>query len=336
MKNLIRLLAILLIPALALTSCKDDNNNPDLQEFETLTAYMAQNNLDLSNVLDGWVKAATTDIVDPADNSIPGFYVMDIRSAEDFELGHIPGAKNVAAANALEAAEAANGQKILVVCYTGQTAARVTGLLRLMKYEAYSLKWGMAGWNPFFEAKWATNAGDYDSPNWLTTGEPTPKKEFGEPTLNTGEANGADILEARVKAALQRTPDATAWGVKKDAVLSNPGDYFINNMWPIASWDEFGYIAGAYRLNEDLSLTGLKYVDPNATVVTYCYTGQTSAIINAWMEVLGYNVKSLMFGANSIVHSGLVNSDVDSAKKKSWQGAGSGSTNNFLYATGPN
>lgn len=334
MKNLIRLLAILLIPALALTSCKDDNNNPDLQEFETLTAYMAQNNLDLSNVLDGWVKAATTDLVDPVTNAIPGYYVMDIRSAEDFELGHIPGAVNVAVADALTVAETA-GQPILVVCYTGQTAARITGLLRLMKYEAYSLKWGMAGWNPFFEenkAKWSANAVDFDSPNWVLAGDPTPKAEFGEPSFATGEKDGAAILRARVQLALQNT----AWGVSKTDVLANPASYFINNMWPVASWDAFGHISGAYRLNEDLSLAGLKYVDPSKTVVTYCYTGQTSAIINSWMEVLGYNAKSLMFGANSIVHSKLVGSDVDSAKKKSWQGEGAGSSYNYLYATGPN
>ena len=320
-----------MIPVLALTSCKEDNNNPGLQEFETLTSYMAQNDLDLSNVLDGWVKAATTDIVDPADNSIPGFFVMDIRSSDQFELGHIPGAVNVAVADALTVAETA-GKPILVVCYTGQTAARVTGLLRLMNHEAYSLKWGMAGWNPYFEDKWISNAGDFDTPNWVLTGDPTPKAEFGEPIINTGETTGAEILRARVMAALQNT----SWGISKTDVLGNPGNYFLNNMWPITSWDEFGHISGAYRLNEDLSIAGLRYLNPDKEIVTYCYTGQTSSIISAWLDVLGYKSRSLLFGANGIVHSKMVNSDVDSAKKKSWQGEGSGSGNSFQYATGPN
>ena len=330
MKNLIKLFVILLIPALALTSCKDDNNDPVLQEFETLTTYMAQNNLDLSNVLDGWVKAANIGLVSETDFSIPGYFVMDIRAQEHFEAGHIKGAVNVAVPDALTVA-ATTTEPILVVCYTGQTAARVTGLLRLMGYDAYSMKWGMSGWHSDFNSKWASNAGDFSSPNWVFTGDPVPNKEFGEPSINTGAPTGLAILESRVRTALQNT----SWGISKTDVLENPANYFLNNMWPITSWDEFGHITGAYRLNEDLSLAGLKYVDPDATVVTYCYTGQTSAIISSWLEVLGYDARSLVFGANSIVHSKLVVSDTDNAKKKSWQGEGSASTNMFEYVTGP-
>jgi hypothetical protein len=38
-----------------------------------------------------------------------------------------------------------------------------------------------------------------------------------------------------------------------------------------------------------------------------------------------------MFGANGIVHSKLVASDVGGGKKKSWHGEGSGSECNFGY-----
>lgn len=49
---------------------------------------------------------------------------MDIRSAVDFDNGHIKGAVNVPLANILTAAPNAGTKPILVVCYTGQTAAR--------------------------------------------------------------------------------------------------------------------------------------------------------------------------------------------------------------------
>jgi len=75
----------------------------------------------------------------------------------------------------------------------------------------------------------------------------------------------------------------------------------------------------------------VKYLDPGQTIVTYCYTGQTSAITTLWLDVLGYNGRSLMFGVNGINHSGMKGSMVGSANKKSWHGEGSASELNFGY-----
>ena len=120
--------------------------------------------------------------------------------------------------------------------------------------------------------------------------------------------------------------------------ISTPGYSYIDFLIPgiIVQNIAFGGFVTAVGLNEDLSIAGLRYLNPDKEIVTYCYTGQTSSIISAWLDVLGYKSRSLLFGANGIVHSKMVNSDVDSAKKKSWQGEGSGSGNSFQYATGPN
>jgi hypothetical protein len=37
----------------------------------------------------------------------------------------------------------------------------------------------------------------------------------------------------------------------------------------------------------------------------YCFTGQTSSFITAWLQVLGYNAKSILFGVNSLSHTAL-------------------------------
>lgn len=326
MKNFIKFLFILMVPVILFTNCKDDDPEPTVSEYETLTQYMQQNDLDLSNILDGWVKAATAVNVDPVDFSVPDYFVIDLRSEEDFNIGHIKDAVNTSLATVLDVAPDANGKPILMVCYTGQTAARATAALRLMGYEAYTMKWGMCGWHDDLAGKWKANAGDFDSPNWLTTGEPPVAQEFSFPNINTGETDGAAILEARVRQML--TMD---WTLSKDVVLGSPGDYFINNYWPIESWNEYGHINGAYRISEDLGLAGLKYLDPSKVVVSYCYTGQTSAILTGWLDVLGYDGRSIMFGANGIVHSKLVASDVGGGKKKSWHGEGSASECNFGY-----
>ncbi len=326
MKNLIKWFVILLVPVMFLGSCKDDPVTPEQSEFEVLTQYMAQNDLDLPTILSGWVKSSAGVNVNTTDYSVPDFFVIDLRSQADFDAGHIKDAHIATLANVLDVAAQANGKKILVACYTGQTAARATAALRLMKFEAYALKWGMSGWHDDLAGKWKSNAVDFSSPNWVTTGEPPVKAEFGAPNFTTGETEGAAILRERVKAMLTKD-----WTVGKDAVLGNPGNYFINNYWPIESWNAFGHINGANRIYEDLNLSGLKYLDPSKIILTYCYTGQTSGIITGWLDVLGYNGRSMLFGANGIVYNKLKVSTVDDAKKKSWHGEGAGSQSNLGY-----
>jgi rhodanese-related sulfurtransferase len=46
-------------------------------------------------------------------------------------------------------------------------------------------------------------------------------------------------------------------------------------------------------------------LDPSKEVVTYCWTGQTSSMITAYLSVLGYNTVSLKFGANGMIYDDL-------------------------------
>ncbi len=326
MKNAVKfLLALAIIPLLTMMSCKEEATET---EFQKLTTYMAQNNLDLSDVLDGWVISGGGLTVDAADYTVADYTILDIRSADAFNTGHIKDAINVPLSGILDKAEElGKDKKFLIVCYSGQTAARATGLLRLLGYDVKSLKWGMSGWHEDFAGPWNSNAGDYDSPNWVTTGTPPAYASFDDPKFSTGEVNGEDILRARVQAVL--TSD---WTASKADVLDNPGNYFINNKWSLTSWDAYGHISGAYRIDEDLNLDGIGYLDPVTPMVTYCYTGQTSSITTAWLQVLGFdNARSLSFGANGIVHSAMVNTSV---KAKCWKGEGSGSEMNFGYYDG--
>ena len=128
MKKLISyFLVVMLIPAFVLTGCKDDPAPaPAVGDFNTLSTYMINNNLDLPALLNGWVidaKLNTLDggIVDSADGySIPDWTVFDIRSAEHFALGHIKGSVNITLGNIVQEANAINNNdaKILVVCFS--------------------------------------------------------------------------------------------------------------------------------------------------------------------------------------------------------------------------
>jgi rhodanese-related sulfurtransferase len=325
MKKVISLLLVMaFVPMLLTTGCKKEKVKTD---FEILTEYAGLNNLDLSNILDGWVIPASKLNVDPNDFSVTGYYIMDFRKAGDFDKGHIKDAHNVSMGNLLTEAKNAGGTPILCVCYTGQKAARATGLLRMSGYTAKSMKWGMAGWHADFAGKWDANATDYDSPNWITSGDPASVSEFSTPDFSTGKSEAADMLADRINKAIANS----TWTISKTDVLGNPENYFVNNFWPPESWNEYGHVKGAYRIS-DLKLESLKNLNPDETIVTYCYTGQTSSIVTSWLNVMGYDkAKSLLFGANGIVHSKLLNGSSGKAPAKSWKGTGSSSTNNLGY-----
>jgi rhodanese-related sulfurtransferase len=75
--------------------------------------------------------------------------IVDVRAAEDYAAGHIPGAVNMSAKEMFSAANLAKlpaDKQIVSYCYSGQTASQVTGALRLLGYDAYNMQFGMASW----------------------------------------------------------------------------------------------------------------------------------------------------------------------------------------------
>ncbi|WP_372645225.1 rhodanese-like domain-containing protein [Ancylomarina sp.] len=294
MKKFTKFLVILaLLPMLFLSSCKEDDDatGADNPAFEALQTYLVDNQMDLNQII------STTENGKFATKTLTDKYIIDIRSAADFATGHLEGAVNSTLANILETAKAANNP-ILVVCYTGQTAARAVVALRLSGFpKAALLKWGMSGQGN--TGPWDSNIGDAakDHANW-TSDAPVNPSTYPAPVLYTTATEGAAILKERVQAMLENT----AWSVKNPDVLATPANYQINNYFSEGDWNAFGHFKGAHRLNP-LTVNGSQVfnLDPNQTIVTYCYTGQTSSIITAYLHVLGYDkAKSLLFGMNGL------------------------------------
>jgi rhodanese-related sulfurtransferase len=56
-----------------------------------------------------------------------------------------------------------------------------------------------------------------------------------------------------------------------------------------------------YTPKADLKMsTFLKTLSTEKPVVVYCYTGQTSSHVAAFLRVVGYDAKSLLYGANGM------------------------------------
>jgi len=49
----------------------------------------------------------------------------------------------------------------------------------------------------------------------------------------------------------------------------------------------------------------LKYLPTDKQIIVYCWTGQTSSQITAYLNMLGYEAYSLKFGSNNLFYSNM-------------------------------
>lgn len=314
MKNTKFLLLSLLVAFLFITSCSkdDEETTPQVNESEVLVNYLESTNSPLGK---DFVNTDMPTIMPAVDvftlNATGQVYIIDIRSAADFATGHIANAHNVALGDILthiEGVDLSSYTKVAIVCYTGQTAGFAASLLRILGYDnVYSMKWGMCSWNEEFATKWNTAAANGNAFSTQFVSTSTAKGAQGNlPSLSTGKTTGQDILEARIDAVLEEGFSAAA--VSNTAVFTDLNNYYIVNYWPAVHYTDLGHIPGAmqYTPKETIKLSAdLKTLPTDKAVVVYCYTGQNSAFLTAYLRVLGYDAKSLLYGANGMIYDNL-------------------------------
>ncbi len=292
------------------TGCQKDPI--PVNESQVLVEYLESAN---SPLMKDYVNTDMPSIIAASEvktlNEAGQVYIIDIRSAADFATGHIANAHNVALADVLthvKSLDLTPYTKVAVVCYTGQTAGFAALLLRIMGYDkVFSMKWGMCSWHADFAGKWNTaiaNGNAYAS-QFVTTA--TAKGPAGElPELTTGKTTGQEILEARVAAVL--TEGFTPASITAQAVFGNLTGNYIVNYWPVAHYD-ISHIPGAMQYEPKASIklaADLKTLPTDKPVVVYCYSGQTSAFMAAYLRLLGYDAKSLLFGCNGMIYDIMV------------------------------
>jgi rhodanese-related sulfurtransferase len=308
LKPLLLLFSFILL--IASVSCSNDDDPKPINEAQILAQYLESADSPLAK---DYVSTDLPAIITASDvnsmNLLGTVYIIDIRSAADFDNGHIANAVNVPAADILthvESMDLSGYDKIAIVCYTGQTASWAATILRLMGYEkAYSMMFGMSAWNSAFSNKWGDKVNNTYATQFTT--DVTEKNTPGEyPELNTGFSTGQEILEARIQTIL--TEGFGECGTTNQTVFGNLNGHYIINYWAESDYSEIGHIPGAIQYTPKQSLnTGadLLTLPTDQKVVVYCWTGQTSAAIATYLRILGYDAKSLLFGANGMIYNEL-------------------------------
>jgi len=305
-----RLFLLIAIPAMLFSGCKKE---ADENKYEILVDYLKAQSLDLPVVHapvdgQGWAVSAAT-----LNTNIADYYIIDLRAANDFNAGRINGAVNTTLENVLTEAAKAGNKRIILVCYSGQVAAYAVAACRLSGFpKTFFLKWGMSAWTSTRDV-WTPKIGNIAinpaHTNWSIYSESpasfAANVDYGKtPVVTSPSDDGAVILKERVAAVLKEG----AKFVQPSEVLTNPGNYFVNNYWTVANvtGNGNGHVKGAFRINPlTLVANEFKFLNPDRKIVNYCWTGQTSAAVTFYLRVLGYDAFGMQWGANALNNSQL-------------------------------
>ena len=317
------LIAIFTATFILETSSVIAQDSVEKTEFELLVEYLEANGNFINSEMAPAIILAP-EIKENVKNK--KYLVLDIRSEDWYAYGHIQNAENVEGPELLNYFETkitpANFDKITIVCYSGQSAAYYAGLLRLAGYNnVYNLKWGMSSWaDEFATNMWKKNSTDAFADKLETTANPLPEKS-NAPTIATGKIEGKDILKARLKDAFAKP--YKDFIVKPEVVFENPSDYYTVNYVNEEKYN-FGHVPGAVRYQPNTSLssaTDLYTIPADKKVLINCETGQSAAYAVAYLQILGYDVYNLGYGANSYMNTNL--------NSKGWNGFSAKEIHNY-------
>ena len=316
MKKTVQFLALFFMITSIFSSYKSTAQNSDknsLSEVELLVQYLETN----GNFIN--TNAPALILADEIKENLKNkkYLVIDIRSEGWFDYGHIKNATNVKGPELLNYFQNSitpyEFNKITVVCYSGQSAAYYTSLLRLYGYNnVYSMKWGMSSWaSEFAENVWVKNSKSELESELEKIANPIPDM-VAYPKLTTGKIEALAILKTRIVEAFAKP--YKEFIIKAPIAFENPSDYYVVNYVNEDRYN-FGHLKGAVQYQPKTSLlstTNLFTLPIDKKVLISCDSGQSAAYVVAYLQILGYNVGNLAYGANSFMNSTLV--------EKGWNG----------------
>jgi rhodanese-related sulfurtransferase len=267
------------------------------------TSAFAQSQVltDADSYFGGGTKNISADVLydnlnDGDDSNNP--YIISVRSKEDYDKGHIPGAvwmdpKTMFTTDNL--ATIPMDKQVVVYCYTGQTASQVTSALNMIGYDAYNLLFGFGAWNS------DPNAGSiiFDETkmgnDYPTTTDPTVMLMIAYPPATPLASTSQPAANAYFSGGTKNISASDLYDNLNDGDTSN--DPTVISVRSEEDYNK-GHIPGAIWLDVKTMFgpDGLVQVNPDKPVVVYCYTGQTASQVTSALNMLGYDASNLLFG----------------------------------------
>ncbi|TVQ90795.1 MAG: hypothetical protein EA393_05350 [Bacteroidetes bacterium] len=299
---------ILLLAAAVFIACSgretQTEHTAEINEAEILLHYLEENG-DIVNHPDIPYFINAQEIHENLNGS--NYHVIDVRSPREFRRGHIAHAVNVQPENILDyfenRIEPNSFEKITIVCNNAHLSGYVTAILRMLGYDnIYNMRFGMSSWHDDIARRfWYANISDDLLGKLETT--PHPKNEPGQlPVVSTGKTAGYEILRARAQKALEIQWEDIS--IDYLDILEGVEDYYVINYWPQVLYDA-GHLPGAIQYNPKKAFHSdedILTLPVDRPLVVYCFTGQNAAYANAYLALLGYEFRSLDYGANSFIH----------------------------------
>lgn len=232
------------------------------------------------------------------------FQLIDLRAPEHYANGHIEGAINIPLETIVEDAALAQidpDKTVILIDYDGSASTAVHMFLTQLEHEVLTLRFGMSGWttDPAIASADGSPVWNGKGKNYPMTTDPfTAEAAFEVPKLSTGAKDAREAIINGAKAYFAAGgPTVTTVDEFKKIVDAKDPKYQIVAL--VAPEDyEKGHPAGAINIprGKVAKAESLKMLDPEKTVVLYCYQGHNSGMVQMFLKQLGYDTVSLHHG----------------------------------------
>ena len=259
-------------------------------------------------------------------NNLNSYVILDIRSNTDYANGHITNSINIGNKQLYHYIDSVKiidiNRQIVIVCNDGQASAYYTCLLRLAGFiDIYSLKYGLASWNVFFATNWLNaieTVGNYS--NYTNVNFPKPgASALPELSIPGSMTSNKDIAVYRVKEILKEGFSQSQFA--RNLNLENQDSSFnicygierlyIEPPLQFGAGHAYGVLwFNSEPFHEFRSTKNLQNIPNKFPILIYCTDGQLSACIAAYLRVLGYDAKFLLFGANQLFYYRMLNDPI--------------------------
>ncbi len=260
--------------------------------------------------------------VDEVHENMQSYLLIDIRPHEEYLDGHIENSINKQhqeLISFLDSTDSSHFPKIIIISENGQSASFYTCLLRLYGFDnVFSMNYGMAAWNNHFSSQWLAalqqDDGIIEAFTYLAAFRPA---FTSLPQVDLSGESLSEKVKNRIKSIINTNFADNFTGTKGDATIdflylvAHINQYFIgcydtdllykqNNIHIVHPATAVLYTPPPAS---DLSSTSyLQTLPSNRPITFYSADGQLSAFATAYLRVLGYDAKSILFGANNMFY----------------------------------